>query len=91
MKVTATVRLLFKATVHTCPDTESQPDQLPNVDDPLGVAVNVIVVPLGKLALHVIAQPRPEGELVTVPEPAPTKLTVRVGPEPLKRTTFAVI
>src|SRR6266480_4051079 len=90
LKVTATVRSLFRFTVHACPDTESQPDQPPNVD-PLGVAVNVRVVPLGKCALHVVAQLRPEGELVTVPEPGPgEKFTVRVGPEP-KQTTFAVM
>ena len=70
--------------MHACPDVESQPDQPPNVD-PLGVAVNV-TVPLVKCALHVVAQLRPEGELVTVPEPAPAKFTVRVGPEP-KQTT----
>ena len=91
LKVTATVRSLVRFTVHVCPDIESQPDQPPNVD-PLGVAVNVIV-PLGKCALHVVAQLRPEGELVTVPEPAPGKFTVNVGPEllVLKQTTFAVM
>jgi len=57
--------------------------------DPLGVAVNV-TVPLVKCELHVVAQLRPEGELVTVPEPVPAKFTVRVGPE-LKQTTFAVM
>jgi hypothetical protein len=88
LKVTVTVRSLVRFTVHACPDVESQPDQPPNVD-PLGVAVNV-TVPLVKCALHVVAQLRPEGELVTVPEPAPAKFTVRVGPEP-KQTTFAVM
>jgi hypothetical protein len=53
------------------------------------MAVNV-TVPLGKCALHVVAQLRPEGELVTVPEPAPAKFSVSVGPE-LKQTTFAVM
>lgn len=90
MKVTVTVRLLFKFTVHSCPDTESQPAQPPNAE-PFGVAVNVTAVPLAKLALHVVAQPRPAGELVMDPEPVPAKVTVRVGPAPLKQTTFAVI
>jgi hypothetical protein len=52
-------------------------------------------VPLGKLALHVLAQLRPVGELFTLPEPVPAKSTVRVGPEPppepVKQTTFAVM
>src|SRR6266850_2182566 len=47
LKVTATVRSLVRSTVHACPDTESQPDQPPNVD-PLPVAVIVTAVPLGK-------------------------------------------
>lgn len=86
------MRSLFRFTVHVCPDTESQPDQLPNVD-PLVVAVSVTTVPLVKRWLHVVAQLRPAGELVTVPEPVPGKFTVRLGPEllELKQTTFAVM
>jgi hypothetical protein len=61
------------------------------------VAIRVTVVPLAKLALHVpwlLAQIIPTGELVTVPEPWPAKLTVRIGdppPEPVlvKHTAFA--
>jgi hypothetical protein len=71
----------------------------PNEEVPTGVAVRVTGVPLAKLALHVpwvLAQLMPRGELVTVPEPLPAKLTVRIGdppPEPVlaKQTTFAVV
>jgi hypothetical protein len=81
-------------TVQTCPDTVSQFPQLANEELPLAVAVSVIVVPLAKLAVHVLAQIRPEGELVMLPEPGPGKFTVREGPtppEPVKQTTVAVI
>jgi hypothetical protein len=82
LKVTVTVRLLFKVTVHTCPVTVSQPDQLPNVDPVLGVAVSVTAVPLVKLPLHADVQLMPDGELVTVPLPTPKKATVRIGDVP---------
>jgi hypothetical protein len=59
--------------------------------DPLGVAVNVIVVPLTNVVAHVAEQLRPGGELTTVPAPVPAKVTVKVGPVPVKQTTFAVI
>ncbi len=78
---------LFTVQTSPDPDTESQPVQPPNV--PLGVAVNVTVVPFVKLPLQVVAQLRPKGELVMIPEPVPTKSTVRVGPE--GQTTIAVI
>jgi hypothetical protein len=77
------------------------PDQPPNVEGAMGVAVRVTVVPLGKLSMQltaVLAQLKPEVELVTVPVPLPRKLTVNVGsapPPPLpvlvKQTTFAVM
>jgi len=63
--------------------------------EPFGVAVIVIMVPLGKVALHAAEHPRPEGELAMVPAPLPPKSTVRVTPEPpepppVKQTTLAV-
>jgi len=95
LNVTVTVRLLVKLlTVHIRPDNASQANQPENME-PLGVAVKVMVVPLAKLALQLVEQPRPAGELVTVPEPPPAKSTVRVGPKApapaVKQTTFAVI
>lgn len=77
------------------------PVQLPKVDGAIGVALRVTVVPDGKLSMQltaVLAQLKPEVELVTVPVPLPVKLTVKVGsapPPPLvvpvKHTTLAVI
>ncbi len=64
-----------------CAAGESQPNQLPKVEAPVGAAVNVTVVPLAKFALHELGltQPSPGGELFTVPVPDPLKTTVRVG------------
>jgi hypothetical protein len=68
---------------------------------PTGVAVRVTGVPVGKLATHeisVLAQLRPAGVLVTIPVPAPAKLTAMVGSPPppppvvpVKQTTLALI
>jgi hypothetical protein len=52
------------------------PDQPANAEPAVAVAVNVTVVPVGKSAEHVPGQLMPEGELVTVPEPAPARVTV---------------
>lgn len=76
-------------------------DQPPKVEGAIGVAVRVTVVPAGKLSTQltaVLAQLKPEVELVTVPVPLPRKLTVKIGsapPPPLpvlvKHTTSAVM
>jgi len=98
LKVTVILRSLVKvSTVQINPDsdTESQPSQPANL--PSGAAVRVIVLPLGMVVLHdvaVLAQLRPRGELVMVPDPVPGKVTARFGPEsaaPVKHTTFAVM
>jgi hypothetical protein len=96
LKVTVIVRLLFRTTVQDDPDMLSQPSQPPNVEVPVGEAVSVTVVPLGKLVVQVLAQPRPGGELVMVPEPVPANSTVRFWAEPpepvvVKQTTLAVM
>jgi hypothetical protein len=52
------------------------PDHPANVEPELGVAVSVTVVPLAKLALHVVPQLMPEGSLVTAPAPVPLFVTV---------------
>lgn len=75
------------------------PLQPPKDELPTGVALSVTEVPLAKLELQgpaVLAQFRPEGELLTVPVPEPPKLTVSSGPELpelllVKQVTFAVM
>ena len=90
LKLAVTVMLLLKFFMtQVVPDTMSQPAQPPNLDRPLAAAVNVTVVPVGKLALQFVAQPSPTGELETVPDPVPAKSRVMIGP--LKQTTLAVI
>jgi hypothetical protein len=92
LNVTVTLMLFVKfLTTHTGPDTVSQPAQPPNVDRPVGAAVIVTVVPSAKVAVHVVAQPSPIGELEIVPVPVPAKSAVTVGPPPVKQTTLAVI
>ena len=57
-----------------------QPLLQPEKDDPLlGVAVRTTVAPLAKLAEQVDPQLMPEGELVTVPPPTPSREMVSVG------------
>ena len=56
--------------------TESQPDQETVWLFAPAVPVRVTVEPCAKLALHVLPQSTPDGELVTVPVPAPFLLTV---------------
>jgi hypothetical protein len=72
----------------------SHPAQLAVV--PLVTAADkVTVVPVGKLPVQedppLNAQPRPAGELDTVPAPMPDESTVIVGPVLVKQTRFAVI
>jgi hypothetical protein len=76
-------------TVNPEPEVESQPFQPPKV--PLGTAVNVTIVPLANAALQLLMQLSPAGELVTVPLPGPGKFTARIGAEPVKHVTFAVM
>src|ERR1700758_4713405 len=83
--------------MQVCPDTESQPFQLPNVEPELGVAVTLTALPLAKLAVQVVAQSIPAGVLTTLPEPVPAaKSTVSAGPDPpepapVKQDTLACI
>lgn len=76
-------------TVHAVPDVASQPVHPPNAEPEPGAAVSVIVVPDANAALQLLAQLRPGGALVTVPDPVPVKSTARVTP--VKQTTLAVM
>jgi hypothetical protein len=53
------------------------PDQPAKSERGSGWAVNETTVPCGKLAVHVLPQSMPEGALVTLPEPAPVRETVK--------------
>ena len=74
-------------TVHVVPFKESQPAHPPKVPVVEGVSTTELFA--GNDVLHVLAQLRPAGELVIVPAPLPTKLTVSAGPT--KHTTLAVM
>ena len=70
--------------------------QLLNVDEGEGAAVSITVLPAANCPTHDAGAPqgraKPAGELVTVPNPAPTKVTVRVtDPLVTKQITFPVI
>ena len=70
--------------------------QLLNVDEGEGAAVSITVLPAANSPRHDAGAPqgraKPAGELVTVPNPAPTKVTVRVtDPLVTKQITFPVI
>ena len=73
--------------------------QLLNVDEPVGAAVSITVVPAPNCPTQDVGAThgrlKPAGEMVTVPKPAPAKVTVRVGfwvpPLPEKQITFPVI
>ena len=94
MKVAeTTVFAVILGTVHTSAEGDGQLPHCTDVEVPVGIAVNMTVVPLTKPWLHVPAldaQLRPCGELLILPVP-PKKSTVSVGPVVLRQATFAVI
>jgi hypothetical protein len=57
--------------MHVLVPEQPPPDQPPNVEPVLGVAVSVTAVPLAKFAEHVVPQVMPVGELLTDPVPVP--------------------
>src|SRR5207253_6682643 len=78
VNVAVTVVAAESVTTHD-PVPEQPPLVQPvKVDPAAAVAVNVIAVPLVKLAEQVAPQLIPAGELVTVPLPVPAGVTVRV-------------
>ena len=71
LKLALTARDELRLTVQLVPEVESHPLQLPNVDEPDGEAVKVMLVPDAKSAEHVAPQLMPDGELVIIPLPVP--------------------
>ena len=94
MNVAVTVTSFVRfSRVQAVPELIVHPAHPPNV--PFGTAVKVTFVPVGKLPVQeepaVDEQPSPAGELEIVPLPVPAKLTVIVGPVPVKQTTLPVM
>jgi hypothetical protein len=81
LNVAVTVSDALTVTVHVpVPGHPVTPLQPANVDPSSAVAVRMTVVPLVKLAEHVVVgQLIPAGLLVTVPVPVPVSCTVRTG------------
>ena len=75
LKAAVTEALAARLTVQV-PVPVQAPDHPAKEDPVLGVAVSVTAVELEKLALHVVPQLMPAGELETVPVPAPLVATV---------------
>lgn len=70
-------RLLLTGTVQV-PVPEQAPLQPAKVDPASATAVSVTEVPAVKLALQLVPQLMPDGELLTVPLPEPALTTARV-------------
>jgi hypothetical protein len=77
LNVAVTEVSLAKVTVQTVEFPVQPPPVKPaNVDPEFGAAVSVTAVPLAKLALHVVPQVIPAGELLTDPAPVPAATTL---------------
>jgi hypothetical protein len=75
--VAETARADDIGTVHVVPAGDGQADQPVNFEDAPGTAVSVTTVPDGNPAAHVAPHAIPAGAEVTVPDPAPSRVTVR--------------
>jgi hypothetical protein len=73
--VAVTALSAFIATMQVVELLEHAPDQPPNVEPLLGVAVRVTLAPLRKLPLQVLPQLMPPGLLATFPAPPPALAT----------------
>jgi hypothetical protein len=73
--VAVTVAAAFIVTTHVLVPEHPAPDHPVNVDDAPGAAVSVTTVPDDSVALHAVPQLMPAGDDVTVPVPAPARLT----------------
>jgi len=94
LNITFTVRFVFIVTLHVVGVELSHPEvHVTLVEVPVGEAVSVTKLPVGKIAPQVVEQAIPGGVLTTIPVPPP-KATIKVGPVgpvPVKHTTVAVI
>jgi hypothetical protein len=77
--VAITFSLVLSVTTQVGLVLQFAPVQPAKVEFALAVAVSVTLVPSGKLALQVVPQLIPEGLLVTVPVPVPTRVTLNTG------------
>jgi hypothetical protein len=68
---------MVTAQVVAVPEHPPLPLQPANVEPATGLAVKVTMVPLSKLAVHVVPHEIPAGLLDTVPKPLPAVVTVR--------------
>jgi hypothetical protein len=78
LKVAVTVVFAFSVSEHVVPVPEHPPDHPVNVEPAAGEPVRVTTVPWLYVAVQLVPQLIPEGELVNVPKPLPTTLVVRV-------------
>jgi len=76
MKVAVTEAAAFMVTTQVPEPVQPPPLQPAKVDPADGVALSVTTVPDVNEVEHVVPQLMPEGELVTVPLPAPALLTM---------------
>src|SRR6058998_576540 len=76
VKVTVTVVAAEIVTTHDPVPEHPPPLQPPKVEPAAGTAVSVTAVPLAKLAVQIAPHVMPTGELMTVPLPVPTSLTM---------------
>src|SRR5438093_9640743 len=90
LKVAVTVVAAETETTHDPVPEHPPPLQPPKVEPAAGVAVSVTVVPLAKPVVQVAPHVMPAGELVTVPLPVPTLLTVKIG-RASRRETVTVV
>jgi hypothetical protein len=78
VKSAVTVVSPFKVTVQVPVPEQPPPDQPPNVEPEPAVAVSVTGVPAANACEQAEPQLMPAGMLLTLPEPLPDPLTLRV-------------
>lgn len=90
LKVAVTIVAAFNVTTQVPVPVHPPPLQPANVELVAADSVSVTCVPLAKLAEHVDPQLIPAGLLLTVPEPVPAFVTVRVKPLPELKVAVTV-